>query len=362
MTPFPILNDKVQLTLDAPAASDAVLSGLLLKADDTAVRAAISGGAYNNFGLLFTPTGQLVYTDATAGLPANSTYVNGLPCSPTGELCVSSGAVATYSNGIPFAANGAVCALFGTPDQQVAAIMAGFAGPKVWYDYSDLSTLQQDSAGTTPVAIAGDPIGRVMDKSGAGNHSIQATAGSRPLWQTTFAAFDGVDDNLASAATIDFTSTDKLTMVLGVRRLSDAADEVIVSFGVNVSNGSFYMKGPGSGMVTKFEFLSRGTAQSVPFTSSATYNAPITAVATGIANIAAPVATLRLNGVQVDNKVVTQGTGNYANNSLYTGKTSANSQFFNGNFYTALIIGRLLTAPELVAFEQYTAGKCGIVI
>lgn len=40
-----------------------------------------------------------------------------------------------------------------------------------WYDPSDLSTLFQDAAGTTPVTAVGQPVGRMLDKSGNGNHA-----------------------------------------------------------------------------------------------------------------------------------------------------------------------------------------------
>ena len=42
-----------------------------------------------------------------------------------------------------------------------------------WYGPSDLSTLFQDSAGTTPVTVATDPIGYFGDNSGNGNHATQ---------------------------------------------------------------------------------------------------------------------------------------------------------------------------------------------
>ncbi len=49
-----------------------------------------------------------------------------------------------------------------------------------WYDPSDMSTLFQDAAGTTPVTAVEQPVGRILDKSGRGNHATQATATSRP--------------------------------------------------------------------------------------------------------------------------------------------------------------------------------------
>lgn len=51
----------------------------------------------------------------------------------------------------------------------------------VWYDPSDFSTLFQDSSGTTPVTAVEQPVGKMLDKSGRGNHATQATAASRPV-------------------------------------------------------------------------------------------------------------------------------------------------------------------------------------
>lgn len=52
----------------------------------------------------------------------------------------------------------------------------------VWYDPSDLSTLFQDSAGTIPVTALEQPVGRILDKSGRGNHATQSTNTSfRPV-------------------------------------------------------------------------------------------------------------------------------------------------------------------------------------
>ena len=69
----------------------------------------------------------------------------------------------------------------------------------VVYGPSDLSTLFQDSAGTTPVTTAGQPVGLMLDKSGNGNHATQATAAARPTYQTSpdRATLDKVDDRLS---------------------------------------------------------------------------------------------------------------------------------------------------------------------
>ena len=58
-----------------------------------------------------------------------------------------------------------------------------------WYDFNDLSTLSQDTAGTIPVTAAGQPIGLARDKSGNGQHISQVTSGNRPVLQSDGTSF-----------------------------------------------------------------------------------------------------------------------------------------------------------------------------
>lgn len=50
-----------------------------------------------------------------------------------------------------------------------------------WYDGSDLSNMFQDAAGTVPVTAVEQPVGRINDKSGNGNHATQAAPEKRPV-------------------------------------------------------------------------------------------------------------------------------------------------------------------------------------
>lgn len=59
------------------------------------------------------------------------------------------------------------------------ALLFGSGQQGAWYDPSDLSTLFQDAAGTTPVTAMEQPVGRVLDLSGNGNHASQATTTKR---------------------------------------------------------------------------------------------------------------------------------------------------------------------------------------
>lgn len=82
---------------------------------------------------------------------------------------------------------------------------------------SDGSDFYQDSGMTTPVASDADPVGYQSDLSGAGNPVIQATAGSRPLWQEAeingldTVQYDGSDDALANAAPSNLTNVNQMT-------------------------------------------------------------------------------------------------------------------------------------------------------
>lgn len=67
--------------------------------------------------------------------------------------------------------------------QKYVEIPKTISGLQLWLDASDLSTLRQNSNGTTIVSAANDPIGYWADKSGNGRHATQATAGNRPLYK-----------------------------------------------------------------------------------------------------------------------------------------------------------------------------------
>lgn len=80
------------------------------------------------------------------------------------------------------------------------------AGLALWLDASDISTLSQDTGGSTPVTTSGDPVGRWADKSGNSRHLTQATAGRRPTYQAAgrdtgqpALSLDDIDDGLTRA-------------------------------------------------------------------------------------------------------------------------------------------------------------------
>ena len=58
-------------------------------------------------------------------------------------------------------------------------LLFGSGEQGAWYDPADLSTLFQDTAGTTPVTAVEQFVALMLDKSGNGNHATQATSPKR---------------------------------------------------------------------------------------------------------------------------------------------------------------------------------------
>lgn len=88
-----------------------------------------------------------------------------------------------------------------------------------WLDPSDLSTLYQDAAGTTPVTAVEQPVGKMLDKSGNGYHATQSITASRPtlsarkniLLATESLATQSAT-TLAATYTLSFTGTGSVTL------------------------------------------------------------------------------------------------------------------------------------------------------
>jgi hypothetical protein len=240
-----------------------------------------------------------------------------------------------------------------------------------WYDPSDITTLFQDSAGTTPVTAVGQPVGLLLDKSGRGNHAFQATDAKRPLWQNSgglfYLAFNGSTSALATNS-INFTSTDKMTVVTGARKLSDTTYGAIVDLSAspNSLNGTFAV-----GSATLTGDASRRTWASTlrgNITNNAgvgVFSAPDTKVFLTLYDIgqanAAQEQMVRLNSVlqTLTFGAANSGTGNFGNYPLYIGSRDNTSLPFSGNVYSLIVRGAQSSDYQIAATENYVNGKTG---
>lgn len=232
----------------------------------------------------------------------------------------------------------------------------------VWYDPSDFSTMFQDSAGTTPVTAVEQPVGKILDKSGRGNHASQSTSGSRPLLQQDgnglyHLTFDGSNDSLATAS-IDFSGTNKVSVFAGIRKLSDATIGMVLELSATVSanNGTFRLTSPDNTTASTHQFASKGTL-ATSATSAGTFAAPITNVLTGIGDISGDVSRLRINGSQVAQTLTDQGTGNYGNYPLYIGRRNNATLPYNGRLYSLIVRGAQSTDAQIASTETWVNNK-----
>ena len=172
--------------------------------------------------------------------------------------------------------------------------------------------------------------------------------------------FDGVDDSL-STNSISFTSTDKMSVFAGVRKLSDAARGMIAELG-NDTTQSFQINAPSSPGAS-YSFGSRGSGALAPAVfNNVSVAAPTTNTLTGLGDIAGDLATLRINGAQVAQSAVDQGTGNYGNYPLFIGRRNNAAVPFNGQLYSMVIVGKAVTAGELTNTEKFVATKTGVTL
>ena len=237
-------------------------------------------------------------TDYSDGLPFDSGklaitingvishYHQGLPFTVQGRLAVEQGVFSYFGNGAaPFTSSGRLLISVNVPDYYLAGV--GYDGITqgvcmntsgilftpaelfdngelgAWYDPSDLTTMFQDSAGTTPVTADGQPVGLIRDKSGNNNHASQSVANKRPTYRQVGAErwldFDGVDDSMFTGA-INLTSTNRVTIFSGTANYKTGGTGTLIEFSANYmnNNGSFAALTP-SLASSHISFGSRGT-------------------------------------------------------------------------------------------------------
>ena len=224
------------------------------------------------------------------------------------------------------------------------------------FDPSDITTLFQDSGGTTPVTAPGQNAVLMRDKSGRGNHATltnvvyQVDGTGRP-----YLSFNGTT---SSGVTPTITpGTNKAQVFAGVRKLSDAAQGIVLESGAGGAQ-TISLEAPRAASAT-FSFASRGSV-GVVAVSPATFAAPTTRVLTGIGDIGADNVLIRVNGTLATQLSNDQGTGNYNANPLYLGARSGTSLFFNGRLYASLVrFGSTLSAAEVAQIEAWINSKTG---
>lgn len=232
-----------------------------------------------------------------------------------------------------------------------------------WYDPSDLSTLFQED-GTTPAVVDGI-VGKVLDKSGNGNHIVQTTDTKCPILKQDgslyYLDFDGTDDGLKTSSNIDFTGTDAMSVFAGARKESDVT-AVIAELSDNIggvaNTGAFRINAVAG---NNWRYTSKGT--NLVNSTAINYTPPVTSVLTGLSDISDDSVIIRVDGTQEGSSSSDQGIGNYGNHPLNVGARNGGAGLkLDGRIYGFIVRGASSTASDIASTEAYMALKTGVSI
>lgn len=215
----------------------------------------------------------------------------------------------------------------------------------------------------------GASVASLSDASGNGNNATQGTPASRPILRQDAAGqfylqFDGTDDGLQTAP-INLSSSDAVTIVLGLRKLTNTPAALAVEFSANAFTtlGGFYLAAPeGTGSAADYRFYARGSVNPPSTLQTGAVLAPDTSVLTAFADISASLRSLRRNGAEIASSTANLGIGNIGNHALYLGSRAGASLRFNGWIYGLIVINRALTPIELAKAEGWMASKAGVAL
>lgn len=242
------------------------------------------------------------------------------------------------------------------------------AGEKgVWFDPTDISTLFQDAAGTIPVTAYGQKVGKILDKSGNGNHATQSNAALQPTYQidnegNPNLTFSGSYTQLATTP-INFTGTAQMMVAVGLNVVGSASAAAAIELGSDVSsvNGSFLFGAPSA--TADHSLYLRGTS---------TLKAAVNNVSdgddliVGLFDISQATKELQLipslNRVQLSGSNITwtgttAGTGNFGNLPLFLGARSGGTLPFQGKIYQVIVRGALTSASDVTQTENLVDAK-----
>lgn len=228
--------------------------------------------------------------------------------------------------------------------------------PTVWYDPGDITTLFQDSAGTTPVTASGQPVGKMLDKSGNGYHATQATSTLRPIYTVSsgnsYLVFDGVDDELDfPVATITLAAVGH-TLAMGYQKTGTN-----YAFG----GGSASTNGPINILhaVNAPRLYCLRSGGTVDLTSSISLTGD--KVVRGMLDRAGLSHSVFVDGASGGSAVATNTDLSNASSTNYS-IGGANAAPFGGNIHGVILLNRLVTGAEAAKIDTYLGAKQGRVL
>lgn len=214
-------------------------------------------------------------------------------------------------------------------------------------------------------ALSVSDLSSIKDLSGNNNHAVQADSAKRASLITDPSGykslkFDGIDDGYATQS-INFTATDKVTVIAAVRKLSDSSTGVVAELNTSSLNNSFAMFAPFDSGSAGYGMTGSGSSNR-RITISTGPTSPNSAVLRGTVDIEANTVNLFQNSAQVGLSTGSTGTGKLGNYPLYIGRRGGFTYPFNGQIYALLVIGKLLDDATTAKIEKEFAKYIGVAL
>lgn len=251
--------------------------------------------------------------------------------------------------------------LFGHAKEQGGHILAGhgrtstwspaqLSNLAVWYDPSDIDTLYQDAAGTTPVTASGQPVGRIEDKSGNGHHAT-ASGSARPTYTESgglkYLAANGTAHNLTITGDISSTST-PLAFICGYQ-----------AFGTEAAALKFLFDCVSGRLVLA---ASANTAGQIGYFDGSWKEANINTETKMVGSwlLQSSGGVVRQNATQVlsgaySERAITSSTRLFSNNL-------GTSSFLQANLFSFIVAKSIPNASALALAEEYAARASGVTL
>lgn len=201
---------------------------------------------------------------------------------------------------------------------------------------NDISTMYQDSAGTTPVTAVDDHVALWQDQ-GNSNDASQSTAGNRPLLKQAgdkyYLHFDGIDDNLSALTAVTLGQPNTISIAFSMTTATGSRPFVA---GTSPNRHNMTIDGSNRPLI----FAGGSLVDSTTSVATGTVY-----VMTGIYDGAS--SAIRIDGVET----ATGGAGAESLSQLILGGNG--SAFSEVHIYGMAIINARLSESELSVVESY---------
>lgn len=236
--------------------------------------------------------------------------------------------------------------------------------PLVWFDMSDLSTMFQDAAASTPVTTNADPVRRINNK-GSHSFNMQSASDSTRVAYGTGSGLhwvvgDAVDDKLLG--TVDIPSMDDCEVIAAMRPAALTQTARAVTW-QNGSGGYFglYYRGDGVGNYRMMSSVDSFTTNG-PDHAGITVDTVVVLGATRDRNLSTTGARVWTNGAASGGQATTADAALPSGSFCLNAHPQSAAQFSSARFYQVLIFNRLLTTQERADLTTWMGAKVGLTL